>query len=193
MLKGNRFYSKLIECACHSNWSHVVTIVKNWDGDPDKTFVFESSHDCSPVYDVLTKKEVHDGVRLVDVDAFLESVKTELVVLRTLFTCNTDAMQKATCELAHEVIGRQYEQSTVQLVKSWYDGPGGATTQDLQSIFCSELVAELYMRANLIPRDSPSSEYTPADFAVDGHVDRAVASSGHSLSNYVLVQREDSE
>jgi len=191
LLKGIRFYSKIIECASRSNWSHVVIVVQDWDNRPGETFILESSRDCAPLYDLLTEKVVDDGVRLVPVDAFLKSVEKELVVLRRLFVCNADIVQTMTCNLARELAGRRWERNIVsQVVMAWYDGPGGATRQDLSSVFCSELATELYMRAGLVPRDLPSSEYITADFGVDGPIDHAVASRGHSLSNYVVVQHE---
>jgi hypothetical protein len=63
---------------------------------------------------------------------------------------------------------KRYEQNTLELWRSAYDGPLGANTEDLSSYFCSELVAELLKQAGVIVTELPSNEFTPADFSSAG-------------------------
>ena len=50
-------------------------------------------------------------------------------------------------------------------------GAGGASDEDLSSLFCSELVAEAYQRIGLLGDSVPSSEYTPGDFAAHSRLE----------------------
>lgn len=61
--------------------------------------------------------------------------------------------------------GREYEQDQIELIKAAYDGPLGRNSEDLTSLFCSELVAEAYQRLGLLSEEKPSNEYTPAEFS----------------------------
>lgn len=189
LMKGNHFYSRVIEWACHSDWSHVAVIVQGW-GNDKRTFILESNHSEHYLHDTLTNKEAYDGVRLVDANKLLKLRKGDLIVLRKLVPPTSD-IYRTTCDFAREMAGRKYERKRMQLVKSWYDGPGGEARQDLSMLFCSELVAELYMRAGLIQRKLPASEYTPADFGMRRNVEKDVARSGHCLTQCILINSPD--
>ncbi len=71
----------------------------------------------------------------------------------------------------HEVKNRPYEKNYIELIKSAYDGPFGLNTQDLMSLFCSELFAEPCIRMELINNKLPSNEYHPGDFLDKGNFD----------------------
>jgi hypothetical protein len=70
-------------------------------------------------------------------------------------------------ELRREFHGRPYERSALELIKAAYDGPFGKNTEDLQSMFCSELFAEVWQRMAILSEDVPSNEYDPADWGED--------------------------
>lgn len=75
---------------------------------------------------------------------------------------------KKLMEFRREVTSRPYEQDIIELIKAAYDGPFGLNTEDLSSLFCSELVAEAYQRLGLLDESIPSNEYTPRDFSEKG-------------------------
>jgi len=53
----------------------------------------------------------------------------------------------------------------LELIRSSWDGWGGLNKENLDSIFCSELVAEAYQRIGILNKRLPSNEYTPQDFS----------------------------
>ena len=69
---------------------------------------------------------------------------------------------------------RPYEKSILELVRAAWDGPFGRNEENLDSIFCSELIAEAYQAMGLLQCDTkggaPSNEYTPKYFAEEGNL-----------------------
>ena len=66
--------------------------------------------------------------------------------------------------LRKELRGRPYEESMLDLIKAAHDYEGEVTSEDLSSLFCSELVAECYQRLGLLDEKKASDEYVPGDF-----------------------------
>ena len=58
-----------------------------------------------------------------------------------------------------------YEENKLELFKSQYNGPLGENEEDLDQLFCSELVAEALHRLGLLTKSKPSNEYVPKEFA----------------------------
>ena len=52
----------------------------------------------------------------------------------------------------------------MQLVRAAY---GGNETEDLSSLFCSQLIAAAYQRLGLLPQDTLSNNFVPSDFGTD--------------------------
>ena len=67
--------------------------------------------------------------------------------------------------LRRELAGRKYEADKLQLIKAAWDHAFGHNTEDLSSLFCSELVAEAYQRLGLLDENKPSNEYVRGDFS----------------------------
>jgi len=70
-----------------------------------------------------------------------------------------------------------------------YDGIGGRNQKDLTSLFCSELLAETYIRMGLLPEDPkhPSNEYTPKDFSSDAPATALPLQKGAKLSKEIIL------
>ena len=93
------------------------------------------------------------------------------VAFRQLQGVNLDDNDmSALLRLRHDLKGRRYEQSVIELIKAAYDGPLGKNIEDLSSLFCSEMVAEGYQTLRLLKNSVPSNEYTPADFGEDRNI-----------------------
>ena len=67
-------------------------------------------------------------------------------------------------DFRREMRGRPYEENMLDLVRAAHDYDGEVTSEDLSSLFCSELVAEAFQRMGLLTDDKASDEYTPGDF-----------------------------
>ena len=117
--------------------------------------------------------EVKSGVELVPLRHKMLSGWEEYVAVRRLTGISDEKREKmyeALMKFMREVQGKPYEKSYVDLIISSFDFQEEYlsflhnSTEDLSSLFCSELVAEAYKRMGLYGKEKPSSEYTPDDF-----------------------------
>ena len=146
-----------------SKWSHVGMVVRLPDWN--MVLLWESTT-LSNIADVMDGK-AKQGVQLVALSERLRTYGGEAAI-RRLSVKRTAAMNNALMKLRQEVKGRPYETSKVELVKAAYDGWWGENTENLSSLFCSELVAEAYQRMGLLSnakRALASNEFTPKDFS----------------------------
>tara|TARA_R110002095_G_scaffold22118_2_gene23891 strand:- start:494 stop:1276 length:783 start_codon:yes stop_codon:yes gene_type:complete len=60
--------------------------------------------------------------------------------------------------------GKSYENNIGELLKSLKDGNDKPNTE---TVFCSELAAELMQQLGIITSDNPSNNYLPSEFSVD--------------------------
>ena len=124
--------------------------------------VWESTT-LSTIKDIDTNSH-RKGVQVVPLSRRVEEYSGEIAI-RVLIPQLSDDQSEELRETRKEFKGRPYEKDKWELICSCYDGPGGRNTLDLQSLFCSELVAEVYQRIGLLDKSNPSNEYTPANFA----------------------------
>ena len=169
LFSGKGGISAGVKWVTHGDWSHVGMILRL--PEYDFVTVWESTT-LSSLVDLDTQVP-RKGVQLVPLSARIKDYDGEIAV-RQLdgVTFENDDIQEL-IKLRHEVAGRPYEQDMIELIKAAYDGPLGRNTEDLTSLFCSELVAEAYQRLGLLSNDKesneykPSNEYTPYDFSED--------------------------
>lgn len=146
-------------------FSHIGMVVKY--GDELK--LFEASYQFSTVLSPLRNR--------------LEYYPTELIAVRHLNKPLTEEMKKIVFEFVMEFVGTTHEgknnlKGGWEMFKAALDVKIPFTKIDLfgnkhdtDYLFCSEAVAELYMRIGLLPRGKghpPSNEYIPGDFTNTG-------------------------
>lgn len=164
LFSGNGAWSNLIKLFTRSQWSHVGMIFRTDEGS---CFCFEA--DVDSMSDFFKKRGV--GVRMVPLKKKLNTYVGRIATRSLLGLSLTDLeeIQVKIISFITEVKNRPYEKSIIEFIRSAYDGPFGENiTEDLSSIFCSELVAAAYQRFGLLPHHPPglpSNEYTPADFS----------------------------
>ena len=111
------------------------------------------------------------GVQLLDLSDRITKCDGP-VAIRTLNRPITTEMFDALLAFRDSVKNRPYEKSMMELVRAAWDGPFGRNKENLNSIFCSELVAEAYQAMGLLQCDTkggaPSNEYTPKYFSEEG-------------------------
>ena len=161
LFSGKGGISAGIKWATLSRWSHVGMILVL--PEYDFVTVWESTT-LSSLVDLDTKVP-RKGVQLVPLSSRIEDYDGEVAVrqLKGVKFGNDDI--KNLMQLRRELAGKKYEQDKIELIKAAYDGPLGRNSEDLTSLFCSELVAEAYQRLGLLGDEKPSNEYTPADFS----------------------------
>lgn len=163
---GKGGISSTIKWFTGSKWSHVGMVLRviSWDC----VLLWESTT-LSNIADVESG-QAKMGVQLVPLSERLRRYRGEAAI-RQLKVERTEEMLTALANLRYTLRNRPYEQSKLELIKAAYDGPLGSNTEDLSTIFCSELTAEAYQAMELVSSTIPSSEYTPKDFLEPGRLD----------------------
>lgn len=161
LFSGKGGASAGIKWATFSRWSHVGMVVVL--PEYDLVTVWESST-ITALIDLETRMP-NKGVQLVPLSTRIEQYDGEVAIRRLEGVEFATDDIRALMQLRRELAGRKYEVDQLELIKAAWDGRFGRNTEDLSSLFCSELVAEAYQRLGLLAEDKPSNEYIPADFS----------------------------
>jgi hypothetical protein len=175
-----------------SKWSHVGLVIQIDDPAFPMVMLYESTT-ISNIKDAETGVE-RKGVQLVPLSTRLEKYDGN-VGIRHL-KCTEDNRRKlrhSFSKTREKFKGRPYEKNKIELVKSAWDGPGGKNQPDTSSLFCSELTAETYQRAGILPGPSmrgylSSNEFTPNNFSTERKLQLM---TGFSLSDEVLIEKSN--
>lgn len=167
VFEGSGVISGMIKWKEKTRWSHVGMVVKSAEGD--MLLLFESTT-LSKIKDVESRTE-SQGVQLVTLSERIRRYPDNNVGFRRLLGVERDDdSRQVVKKFRSEMTGRPYEKSKLELFRSSYDGVFGDNEENLSSLFCSELIAELYQRLGLldeVPEGLPSNEYTPKAFGGD--------------------------
>jgi hypothetical protein len=130
---------------------------------PGRVLLWESTT-LADLADIETGVKQH-GVQLVPLSERLRGYDGEFK-LRPLDKPITPEMEAALTRRIAELSGRPYEEDKLELLRLAFKGGFAKWRGErLDSLFCSELVAEAYQAMGLLPPHPPSNEYTPRDFA----------------------------
>lgn len=186
LFSGKGGISEGIKFFTVSRWSHTA-IVYRFDGplDPKGSIFCWESTTLSNVKDADTGK-LTKGVQRVELSERLEKcfAKGYDISVRPLSKALSEDMLLILNNFRHEVSGRPYEKDKIELLKAAYDGLFGDNTEDLSSLFCSELVAEAYQRMGLLTEKLPSNEYVPKDFSSERKLSLEL---GYTLQNEIAI------
>jgi hypothetical protein len=177
LFSGTGPIATLAQWVTKTKWSHVGMVVLC-----DPGVLLWESDGLGDFEDIESGAE-RRGVRLVSLSERLKRFQGE-VWARSLEVVRTPEMLAALASLRQEVRGRPYEDDAIELIDAYYDGPFGQNTEDLSSLFCSELVAEAYQRMELLaepPGGQPSNEYTPIDFSEERTLALLKGKLGHEF------------
>lgn len=180
LFSGKGGISAGIKWATLSRWSHVGMILNL--PEYDFVTVWESTT-LSTTIDLDTRVP-RKGVQLVPLSARVNGYDGDIAVRQLADIAEEQIDISALMALRRDVTGKPYEEDKIELIKAAYDGPLGRNSEDLSSLFCSELVAEAYQRLGLLDgsrKAKPSNEYTPADFSEDGELELLVGSLGDEI------------
>ena len=162
LFSGKRVMSAVIKAVTRSRWSH-VGMVFNFP-EYDFVTVWESTIH-GEVRDV-SSGHLKKGVQLVPLSNRVHRYNGRIAIRHLSKPIPKEKIDDLNT-LRLELRDRPYEKDRMELAKAAYDGIAGKNEEDLTSVFCSELVAEAYQRAGLLTEDTPSNEYTPADFSAE--------------------------
>lgn len=163
LFSGSGPISRLIQLATRSKWSHIGMII--CDHVNDLMLIMEST--------TLSKlKDIDTGIARVGVQIVPLSLRIAQyegdIALRKVHTPRTPTMLEHFRAARQEFKGRPYEESKLELARSALGSLGDNTEEDLSSIFCSELVAEMWQRFGWLDEVQPSNAYDPRNFADQG-------------------------
>lgn len=150
LLSGKGLLSLGIKLITRSRWSHVGMVLRH----QGQVQIWESTRECNVSLKLLSN-------RIGDIQD-----QSGEIALRRLTEVEFDANDHTKLSKLREALkGRPYEDDEIELLKAAYDGPFGQNKEDLDSVFCSELVAEAYQCLGLLDNRTASNEYTPKDFS----------------------------
>ena len=181
---GNKGIGPLIKFLTRSDWSHVGMVVK----DRNDILLWESMK-FGKASDVEFNKEVK-GVQMTLLSERIRKFSGKIAIRRLSIDFNEE-MDGKLFEFRQKIKGRPYEKNHKDLLASALDFQFfkfDDASEDLSSLFCSELIAETYQELGLLSSDLSSSEYTPADFAEK----RNLKLNGCTLGKEVEVYWNDS-
>jgi hypothetical protein len=157
------------------------------------------------MYDFITR-EKRQGIRLVDAYERLRTIPSDrMILLRTIYPFQPNIME-ATRDVLCDYSGGSYDARPSTMV-ALLTGMGkdvyipddklckpDQTRQQLKSgkkqqlkAFCSQLTAEIFIRAGILPNDLPSGSYSPDDFSPGGLVDKMIKINGYSFGQDVQL------
>jgi len=161
LFSGRKIPSRLIQLGGWTKWSHIgVVVVLKEFGD---TRMLLESTTLAKLPDILSGK-VNRGVQMHRLSERLSTYPGSFAY-RMVLGERTESVHENIVKFYEEFGNHPYEESYLELMRAQYDGPGGHNEEDLSSLFCSELVAELYQRTGVFTEDLPSNEYVPGNFA----------------------------
>jgi hypothetical protein len=165
LFSGRSFAARLVRGFTGSRWSHVGLVVRLPEM-PQTPLLWEATR-ASKVHDIIEGKPF-DGVQLVALDDRIASYQG-LVAVRRLQHVHTDAQARAHLEsLIDEWRAKPYRNFVRQHISAWVRGEEALSFS--RGGFCSELVAEVYRRWLLLPKDRPAHHYVPRDFGCESGV-----------------------
>jgi len=145
LISNSEFYTHIAKLGTMSVWDHIAMVVER----KKELHLFESSP---------------DGVFTTPLNKRLKFyLRGSTLGVRRLIISRTPEMKKALKAFIKEVDGRPYKKNWMDLVRAWQ---GSHTSEDLSSIFCSELIAAAYKRMELLSDEIPSNNFLPVDFAL---------------------------
>lgn len=154
LFKGKDPFSKAILKLTASPWSHVGLIVADQDG---QRYCFESTGSAT---DIL-KRHVLPQVQIHRWEEVISGYDGGVAARWFKFS---EAAAPDLTSFVQENLGKPYEQSLSTLFACI---TRKNRTDDLTSVFCSELVAEALIGCNILPKASErkAQNYLPRDFA----------------------------
>jgi len=170
LFSGGGFTSKIIRWATRSKYSHIGIFVR--DPENDVVYIMESTM-MSTTEDIFGNMK--NGVQISLASQRLSDYDGKSYY-RKLTTNRNEEFYKIFKKFRKEMYPKKYEKNWWELACSALDFGWSAIKERFQnkaninSVFCSEMVAEIYQRWGLIRKSLPSNEFTPADFSLPSNI-----------------------
>ena len=141
-----------------------------------RLYLLHSPHEPLAGFPDLVTGREKDGPQLVPLRPYLAAVSDDVYLRRVRWPgrASPERWAPALAAFVRSAVRLRYERDVCELLRSAVDccGTPCLNRPDATDYFCSELVADAWIRAGVTaPRregTTPSNEYVPADFAEDG-------------------------
>ncbi len=155
LFRGKTLVSRIIDFMTDSIYSHAGMVVRMPDAHGKDTLYLWQSF------------EPEGGVVLDHLEDFLSKYKTSehgsSFVVRQLAVNRSPEMVQALSKFIAEVKGRPFP-SVLTWFIHWVGGNMGIPS-GLKNFFCSQLIAQTYIRMGVFSKRPPATAYTPGRFA----------------------------
>ncbi len=159
LFSGRSLISQLIRIFTRSRWSHIGIVVR--DASTDELFLWEATSN-NTVEDV-EYGHIPRGVQLVRLEEKLRSYDGVAAVRLLTGVERNAVMMKRFRWLFKRLRRAPYRNYFLEYVKVGF----GRNRKATHYAFCSQLVAEAYVRMRVLRPEKPSAFYTPKHFSVD--------------------------
>lgn len=159
LFSGRSLISRLIKLFTGGRWSHIGIVVR--DAASDELLLWEATSN-NTIKDVEFG-HIPRGVQLVSLEEKLRSYNGIAAVRFLEGVERSPKMMKRFRWLFKRLRRAPYRNYLVEYINVGFRGNRRAG----HYAFCSQLVAEAYMRMRLLRPERPSAFYTPNDFAKD--------------------------
>ena len=164
-----------IRISTNSPWSHVGMIVRSSEfssNGKEKLYIWHSvQQKISFTHDVVTKTK-KQGPQLNDLRTMIEHSLGTVYIRRlrnvpSEIAIGDPADNEDLKAYFMDTAKKDYEKDFGELMRSQLDAPLiGNNTEDMSSVFCSELMADTYRKFNYMAKpEIPSNEFVPSDFS----------------------------
>lgn len=157
--------SKTIRWYTKSSYSHLGLVVLPKDiGESDLGNVVLVAESHPNVRDRADYRgRVSHGVQLCTVLSKLELNSYKRIAVRKLVVTRTQEMMDKLKQFFVETRDTPYTSNFVEVIKAGGTGRFGVNESHLDSMHCSGLIAEIYIRWGLLPNKIASNNYSPFD------------------------------
>lgn len=159
------YYNNRGEKSVAADWTHLGLIVR-MPGNPSPLLWESTPLDNVPDTELGKKKT---GAQLVPLKERLRTYETERYAIRFLKVVRDTSMVKNLFDFiyyAHALPFPNDLQIVTKVILAKIFSRRYRTKKRYKNIFCSELVAESYIRMGLLPEAPPPSAYMPVDFSI---------------------------
>lgn len=176
LFSGDYDISKKIEWAEKSRWSHVGMVVRM--PEVDKPVLWEST-DLANLEDIKFHDKKH-GPKLVYLYDRIANYNGNDYAVRHLDVERTSHMIDALFKLICEAHGLPDPGAWKMLIE-FLEGRLFRKASKLDNYFCSELVAESYIKMGLLSEKIPPNGFMPKDFSTEGKISLVKGNLGEEI------------
>lgn len=173
LFSGTDPFSKVIKGMTQSKTSHVGVILANSENE-NEWYCFESTGSAG---EVLNGEAPH--VRITPWNQVVETYDGKVSYRLTVFEDKERTDSDCVTGFVQEYDQKPYTKNPIRLLKALLRANKEPKVSSLETVFCSELAAKMFMDLEILEKGMAAGNYIPKDFSTQGVV---TLKSGISLT-----------